>query len=1404
MPLTWLHLSDLHLKGGGSYDRDVVLRALVTSVRRLRAEALRPHLIFATGDIAFSGKPAEYKVATRFFDDLLAATELERRHLFVIPGNHDVDRSRAPGLARSLTSREDSDAYFAPRAARPHLTNRQAAFRAWYNDFFRGVRTSSPSSCGPPELVEAAGTRVGVLPINSALFAQGNDDHAKLWIGRRALNQALTHLTSLDADLRIALMHHPPDWLADQERSNIRASLAGSVDVILRGHLHETDVEQVVSDHRSTVYIAAGAAYQTREWPNRAVYTTFDGASLEVRPVRYEDSPIESWTIDPSVFPHSRNHTGHFGLIRWLPGGLPPASLGAHRPAAAIPVARRTSLLGRNSELQWLDALWREASEGRRQIALLRAREGLGKTRLAAEWAEGAQRTGRVLYGDAGERGSYQPFGAALSRHLLPIPVDALGWIIGQHGGQISRIVRQLPDGVRSPLPEEGERGPERARLFEATRSVVARLCESTPTALIIDNARSIDEDGLALLQTLLTLDDARLFVLLLSRPYGRTGFATALPQMRRNHLIHERDLHPLDDEHARQYVLELTGKEPARGIIRDAQGIPIRLETLAARPRARRPRRSDPEHAIVAGLPPADRLVVELAALGPSEVPEPLLAQTSGLTVDQTCASLRRLASVGLLAPEPPGEGDVQHRAWRFTHAVRRQAVIDAMDHARSVDLAGRLAAVLVREPAADPAVLADLCERAGLSDDARRHALRAAEAALGALAYDKAASHYRTALEHMPSDAGTQRERCRIHNCIGHSLWHAGRFRDSRASYATAATLAMEGNHTLELVQAALGRAGRTGFEGPSGDSELVATLRATLQVLGPDHAHLRVRVLAAAAHAMTFSGVGSLDEAKEFVREAQALARSQNDLRVRAEVLCTTSWAMWAPDNLEQRLSTAEEAVELADQLGDEVLQIESRLFRITCRFEAGDIGPVRDDVGQIEHFASIDRSPYYLSVAAMAQAALALLDGPEAGDEVVSRALTISQREHNPALARIFGVQVFYTRLLQGRLEELRTCSESLVAYDSSLIAWRSGLALLYAELSRFEDARREFEQVTEHGVSGVPINMFWFITLDNLARVCLALGDRDRAAQLSALLRPYADRFIVVAGAGAVYGPVALNLGLLTEMCGHSDEALRLVQRAHQLAHAAGCLPAGAEAAVEAAHLMLARPASANLDAIVNQLRRATREVETVGSRRLALRVTEAINLTIPLADGQEDTVALAALQSLVRRGEAAAHMEEPPSGRVLRVSMARASRAGIKRIARAWSDEELERRLGAKSAERAVLRAMVHFFQPDVAYPFRGTLVLRLAMSDLDAEPLVWALKVGRTSAERIARAPNDPDLLVSMRATDFMRLLTGELNGVQGWFEGGIDVQGDPIVAGRLVEMFGGPAPVHALAGEA
>src|SRR6266849_1370695 len=88
-----LHLSDLHFRNR-DISQDLVLSSLLKSLEDIFRIQTKPNIIIITGDIAFSGKSEEYQRARSFIEDIAKICELSPEHVFIIPGNHDVDRTK--------------------------------------------------------------------------------------------------------------------------------------------------------------------------------------------------------------------------------------------------------------------------------------------------------------------------------------------------------------------------------------------------------------------------------------------------------------------------------------------------------------------------------------------------------------------------------------------------------------------------------------------------------------------------------------------------------------------------------------------------------------------------------------------------------------------------------------------------------------------------------------------------------------------------------------------------------------------------------------------------------------------------------------------------------------------------------------------------------------------------------------------------------------------------------------------------------------------------------------------------------------------------------------------------------------------------------------------------------------
>ncbi|MCS6912982.1 MAG: metallophosphoesterase [Myxococcales bacterium] len=313
----WLHISDLHLRAQPDGDVDIVLEALLSTVEDMRRHGRMVDLIFVTGDIAFSGKPAEYERAESFLISLCAAAGVPRSALHMVPGNHDVDRALSEGLARTLPDARAAARYFEEGAMRHHLAKLDA-FRRFYNRFYAGETSGSAprreaapgQATAGPEVVAVGGLTVGILPLNTAWFAVDDQDSGNLLVGEALVRSGLAALSS--ATLRVVLMHHPLSYLSDIERRLVQERLLDGCHLLLRGHLHDTEAQLVNTGYKQMLILAAGASYQGRTpYQNRALFVEVDvqpaqqQAQVHPYPIRYEMTGHDRWTLDTSVFPRS-------------------------------------------------------------------------------------------------------------------------------------------------------------------------------------------------------------------------------------------------------------------------------------------------------------------------------------------------------------------------------------------------------------------------------------------------------------------------------------------------------------------------------------------------------------------------------------------------------------------------------------------------------------------------------------------------------------------------------------------------------------------------------------------------------------------------------------------------------------------------------------------------------------------------------------------------------------------------------------------------------------------------------------------------------------------------------------------------------------------------------------------
>ncbi len=255
-------------------------------------------------------------------------------------------------------------------------------------------------------------------------------------------------------------------------------------------------------------------------------------------------------------------------------------ALPAPSPAPPARQAALSPLVGRHQEWMQLQAAWQAASAGRPHFVLVTGEAGIGKTRLAEDLVQWADRQGIATASArcyAAEGGlTYAPVVAWLRARPLP-PLEPV-WR--------SEIARLLPE-LLVEQPDLPPPGPlteawQRQRLFEALNRAI--LGGSQPLLLMIDALQWCDRDTLEWLHYLLRHDtQARLLVVgtcRLEEMGDDHPLAPLLRALRHNEQLTEIKLGLLDEADTAALAANLVRQELdpdlAACLYRETEGSPL------------------------------------------------------------------------------------------------------------------------------------------------------------------------------------------------------------------------------------------------------------------------------------------------------------------------------------------------------------------------------------------------------------------------------------------------------------------------------------------------------------------------------------------------------------------------------------------------------------------------------------------------------------------------------------------------------------------------------------------------------------------------------------------------------------------------------------------------------------
>ncbi|MCH8161387.1 MAG: protein kinase [Chloroflexi bacterium] len=657
--------------------------------------------------------------------------------------------------------------------------------------------------------------------------------------------------------------------------------------------------------------------------------------------------------------------------------------------------------VGRRDEMSQLKAALESALSGRGSIVMLVGEPGIGKSRLAKEFAVYAGLRGaEILSGRCYESEAsipYLPLMDALRQYVVSRPEAELRQELGDGAPEIATFISE----IRQRLPDTPEAPPmkdeaDRLRMFESVATFLRNAAKAAPLILLLDDLQWADKPSLLLLQYLARgIATERIMILGCYSDVEveeSDALSETLAALRREQFFQRVLVRGLPQEDVLALMSTLGEQEvPAdfvKAIYRETEGNPLFVEEILKHlvEEGKLSLQNGQWVSSTGGVPQLDipegirdivrrrlsrlsedcRGILTLASAMTSGFTFELLREVSGEDEDRLLDLVEEALALHAIRER---KGAVSGSSYELAHTALRHTLYGELSAPRRVRLHRQIGEALERLHAANlEPHLAELAYHyvnaapGGDVDKAIDYARRAGERATALLAHEEAVRAYRLALRALDVRGGEDATRCELLLDLGEAQTKAGRGEQAVETLKEAFALTERLDDAALMARAALAHKDAVLRTTEQYSGGAVPMLRQALERLGTETSPTRAYLLAGLADLppINITAVEQVD----LGREALQVAKDVDDPRAVIMAHQALLTALGAPEYLGERLELARELIRLGGEAGDRYAELWGHIRLMIALLTSGDIDGVDRELEIIYPRAAETREPAWI--------------------------------------------------------------------------------------------------------------------------------------------------------------------------------------------------------------------------------------------------------------------------------------------------------------------------------------------------------------------------------------------------------------------------------------------------------